>query len=48
MKYLHKCKFIGIFIPKSLHTMKRYNTQKHLSIADFAMPFEAKLDENNR
>jgi len=28
--------------------MKRYNTQKQLSIADFAMPFEAKLDENNR
>ena len=28
--------------------MKRYNTQKQLSIAEFAMPFEAKLDENNR
>jgi hypothetical protein len=28
--------------------MKRYNSQKQLSIAEFAMPFEAKLDENNR
>jgi len=28
--------------------MKRYNTQKQMSIAEFAMPFEAKLDENNR
>ena len=25
--------------------MKRYNTQKQISIAEFAMPFEAKLDE---
>ena len=45
---MHKCKFLGIFIPKSLHPMKRYNTQKQISIAEFAMPFEAKLDENNR
>lgn len=45
---MHKCKFLGIFIPKSLHHMKRYNTQKQLSIAAFAMPFEANLDENNR
>jgi len=45
---LHKCKFLGIFIPKSLHHMKRYSTQKQLSIAEFAMPFEAELDENNR
>lgn len=28
--------------------MKRYTSQKQLSIAEFAMPFEAKLDENNR
>jgi len=28
--------------------MKRYNSQKQLSIAEFAMPFEAKLDESNR
>jgi len=28
--------------------MKRYATQKQLSIAEFAMPFEAKLNENNR
>jgi hypothetical protein len=28
--------------------MKRYNSQKQLSIAEFAMPFEVKLDENNR
>jgi len=28
--------------------MKRYSTQKQLSIAEFAMPFEANLDENNR
>ncbi len=42
------CKFLGVFIPKSLHPMKRYNTQKQISIAEFAMPFEAKLDKNNR
>lgn len=35
-------------MPKSLHPMKRYATQKQLSIAEFAMPFEAKLNENNR
>lgn len=45
---MRKCKFLGVFIPKSLHHMKRYNTQKQISIAEFAMPFEAKLDENNR
>lgn len=28
--------------------MKRYNTQKQISITEFAMPFEAKLNENNR
>lgn len=28
--------------------MKRYNSQKQLSIAEFAMPFETILDENNR
>ncbi|MGE4434317.1 MAG: IS5 family transposase [Bacteroidales bacterium] len=28
--------------------MKRDTSQKQLSIAEFAMPFEAKLDENNR
>lgn len=35
-------------MPKSLQHMKRYNTQSQLSIAGFAMPFEAKLDEKNR
>ena len=28
--------------------MKRYTSQKQLSIAEFTMPFEAKLDEKNR
>lgn len=45
---MHKCKYFGIFIPKNLHCMKRYNSQKQMSIAEFAMPFEARLDENNR
>lgn len=43
-----ECKFLGKFIPKSLHPMKRYNTQKQISIAEFATPFELNLDENNR
>lgn len=45
---MHKCKFSGIFMLKSLHHMKRYNSQKQLSIAEFAMPFETNLDKNNR
>jgi transposase, IS5 family len=41
-------KSFGNFIPKNLHQMKRYNSQQHIFIAEFAMPFEAKLDENHR
>lgn len=45
LKYLRKCKYLGVFISKSLHHMKRNNTQKQLSIAEFTILFEAKLDE---
>lgn len=45
---MHKCKILGNFIPKSLHFMKRYHSQKQLSIAEFAMPFETRLNPNNR
>ena len=31
-----------------LHFMIRYKSSRQLSISEFKMPFEAKLDENNR
>ena len=31
-----------------MHFMIRYNSSKQLSISEFKMPLEAKLDENNR
>ena len=40
--------FFLYFIPKSQHRMKRYNSQKQLSIAEFSMPFETNLDKSNQ